>query len=217
MQPLNFGVPGVALAVLDPKNRVVGNGGLFGDSTQIARAAIKLGDDLGQKVCGGAHGSILGTNALCVKAQMPICYIQDGAMGNSAASVLADNLTALMAADTEVSSQPRLAKKAGLDQKTIWRIVNQVNSPTIEAVEALAGVFKVAAWQLIHPAFKPIPKLGGGVAVLGMPGWPFTTELRERVEALDEVALRQAENVLRAMVGMPTLSTEIHQRKPGNV
>lgn len=69
--------------------------------------------------------------------------------------VLAENLERLMASSLEFGTQPRLAAKAKIDQKTIWRIVHRQNEPSIDKVEKIAGVFGLQAWQLLVPDMEP--------------------------------------------------------------
>ncbi len=76
-------------------------------------------------------------------------------MAPSTLQTLADNLAWLMQSHPEFGSAGLLGKKAGVDQKTIWRILNLTNQPTIDKLAKLASVFKLEAWQLLAP------RLGG--------------------------------------------------------
>lgn len=69
--------------------------------------------------------------------------------------VLSENLVRLMASSVEFSSDGRVAAKAKIDQKTIWRIVHRQNEPSIDKVEKIAGVFGLQAWQLLVPDMEP--------------------------------------------------------------
>jgi hypothetical protein len=64
---------------------------------------------------------------------------------------LADNLTWLMKNSADYNSQAKVGAKAGIDQKTVGRIMNKTNFPTLDKLTALAAVFGVEAWQLIAP------------------------------------------------------------------
>jgi transcriptional regulator with XRE-family HTH domain len=76
-------------------------------------------------------------------------------VATSTLQTLADNLAWLMQNSAEYGSAGLLGKKAGVDQKTIWRILNHTNQPTIDKLAKLAAVFKLEAWQLLAP------RLGG--------------------------------------------------------
>ncbi len=68
---------------------------------------------------------------------------------------LAANLAALMAASVELKSQAAVAKRAGMDQRTVGRIINREHSPTVVQLERLARAFGIAPWQLLVPRFDP--------------------------------------------------------------
>lgn len=62
----------------------------------------------------------------------------------------------------EYGTQPKVAAKAKVDQKTIWRIVTLApNEPSLDKVEKIAKVFGLQAWQLLVPDLDPenAPKL----------------------------------------------------------
>lgn len=106
---------------------------------------------------------MLGTNALQVKAHMPVCCGQDclvpaktHSKPSLALEVLAENLEALRIAARDLNTQPKIAKKAGFDQKTAWRIFNKVNEPTLEQLSKFAKAFGLQPWQLLVPGLDPI-------------------------------------------------------------
>lgn len=66
---------------------------------------------------------------------------------------LAKNLKALLA-KTGLSG-PEVAKRAGVDRKTLNNQLNGRYDPRHEQVDAVAKVFGLEGWQLIHPAFDP--------------------------------------------------------------
>ena len=82
--------------------------------------------------------------------------------------VFADNMERLIQADKQFNSQPRLAQKAEVDQKTIWRISKLRHEPTLALVEKIAAVFGLAAWQMLMPGLQPgqRPELKHEVVVL---------------------------------------------------
>jgi len=70
-------------------------------------------------------------------------------------SVLSVNLKALMAASDSYKSQRQVAAKAGMDQRTVGRILNEEHSPTLVQLERLAGAFNLMPWQLLVPGLDP--------------------------------------------------------------
>jgi transcriptional regulator with XRE-family HTH domain len=65
--------------------------------------------------------------------------------------VLSINLKALMRDYPEWASQRKLALKAGIDQRTVGRILNMEHSPNLAQIDKLAEVFNVQPWQLLAP------------------------------------------------------------------
>ena len=160
----HLGIAGVVLPVLDPQHGVVGDAGFAGHAGQFAHAPPQFDPDSFKDVV--LHAPSLGTHALKVKAAVP-CYTQhmpsDGRQHDEmnakqiedmAAEALADNVARLLDANGKMT-QPRLAKKAGLDQKTIWRIVKKSNSTTLATISAVAAAFELQAWQLLVPGLQP--------------------------------------------------------------
>lgn len=89
--------------------------------------------------------------------------------------VLSDNLKALMRDHPEWASQRKLAAKAGIDQRTVGRILNQEHSPNLIQVEKLAEVFEVQPWQLLAP------HLGAGLYSVDLqPMYPGALQLPDR-------------------------------------
>lgn len=70
------------------------------------------------------------------------------------ADIVAANLESLME-DRAISSDNALAKLAGVNQKTVWRILNKRQSPTVGTMEKLAKPFGLQAWQLLIPGLDP--------------------------------------------------------------
>jgi hypothetical protein len=98
---------------------------------------------------------ILGFFASFDKAQMPSFLWQTSAMGKDAASILADNLDRLMNSQQPRPSQAAIAKSAHLDQKTVSRILNRSVATSVTAVESLAKIWGLQAWQLLFPDLDP--------------------------------------------------------------
>lgn len=69
--------------------------------------------------------------------------------------VLSANLKALKAAHTELTSDARVAKRAGVDQKTVWRMINESNSATLGSITQVAAAFDLQAWQILVPGLDP--------------------------------------------------------------
>lgn len=66
--------------------------------------------------------------------------------------LLAENLQKLMEADPNLDSQPKLAKRAGVAQKTISNLLNADGpSPRLEIVHLVAKAFRMPVWRLLHP------------------------------------------------------------------
>lgn len=82
---------------------------------------------------------------------MPYLCRQTWVVDKTPERTLAANLHWLMTNSADYQSAGKLAKKAGVDQKTIWRVLNQTNVPTLDKLTKLAGVFKIEAWQLLAP------------------------------------------------------------------
>ena len=76
-------------------------------------------------------------------------------MGKDAASILADNLDRLMNSQQPRPSQAAIAKSAHLDQKTVSRILNRSVATSVTAVESLAKIWGLQAWQLLFPDLDP--------------------------------------------------------------
>lgn len=74
---------------------------------------------------------------------------------SKALQVLAENLDRLMQVTPEFGTQPKVAAKAKIDQKTVWRITKKLNEPSTDKVERIAAVFGLEAWQLLVPDLQP--------------------------------------------------------------
>lgn len=98
---------------------------------------------------------MLGTFALLVKAHLPIDSCKRIGMKIPTSQILADNLRKLMKASKDLTSQADVGAKAGVNQRTVGRILNQEHFPTLDILEAIAGVFKLEPWQLLVPNLDP--------------------------------------------------------------
>jgi transcriptional regulator with XRE-family HTH domain len=76
-------------------------------------------------------------------------------MPSKALRTLSENLARLIAASGELDSQAKVATKAKVDQKTVNRIANMLNEPSLDKVEKIAKAFGLEAWQLLVPGLAP--------------------------------------------------------------
>ena len=74
---------------------------------------------------------------------------------SKALQVLAENLERLIASHPELNSQPKLAAKAKMDQKTVYRIITKQNEPSTDKLEKLAKALNLEPWQLLVPGLVP--------------------------------------------------------------
>ncbi|MBX3603220.1 MAG: helix-turn-helix transcriptional regulator [Rubrivivax sp.] len=82
---------------------------------------------------------------------MPEIVSQTHPVDKNPEKTLAANLHWLMANSADFRTAGRLSKAAKVDQKTIWRILNQANAPTLDKLTAIASAFRVETWQLLAP------------------------------------------------------------------
>jgi transcriptional regulator with XRE-family HTH domain len=65
--------------------------------------------------------------------------------------IAAHNLGELMAKDDSARTLEKLALKSGVGKSTIDRMKKGQVGVSLDTLEAVAQVFKIEAWQLIHP------------------------------------------------------------------
>lgn len=97
---------------------------------------------------------MLGGCAYERKAQMPMHQWHHLLIMADLPKVLADNLQRLMEYHRFVSDEA-VGKAAGVNQKTVWRIRNHAQSPTVEMLEKVASAFALHAWQMLIPNLDP--------------------------------------------------------------
>lgn len=85
---------------------------------------------------------------------MPKYFAHHHNMMRSLAETISANLKSLKE-DRLIASDNALAKLAGVDQKSVWRIIKCEQSPTAEMLEKLARPFGLHAWQLMIPDLDP--------------------------------------------------------------
>lgn len=75
--------------------------------------------------------------------------------------IFADNVKKMMAAEDPPLSQPVLAGKAKMHQRTLGRIINREVTPTLEMMAKIAHGLDVGLWQLLVPGIdaKNLPAL----------------------------------------------------------
>lgn len=55
-----------------------------------------------------------------------------------------------------ISSDQKMADRAKIDQKTVWRILNDDQATTsLKKISAIAGSFGLETWQLLIPGLDP--------------------------------------------------------------
>jgi len=69
--------------------------------------------------------------------------------------VLSENLRNLMRNNAGLGTQAAVGKAAKIDQKSVGRILNISNSPTLKQIDALAHAFGLNAWQILIPGLDP--------------------------------------------------------------
>lgn len=69
-------------------------------------------------------------------------------------AIVAQNIQRLMDYHG-MNADVQLAVRAGIDQKTIWRMRNMEQSSNVDKLEAIANVFGLKAWQLLIPGMDP--------------------------------------------------------------
>ena len=70
-------------------------------------------------------------------------------------NVLSKNLRTLMETSDGLRTQAALAKRCGIDQRTVGRILNAEHSPQLKQIEAIAAAFGLQSWQLLVPGLDP--------------------------------------------------------------
>ncbi len=52
-------------------------------------------------------------------------------------------------------TEPQFAKRAKVDQKTLWRVLHGSSEPTLDTVSKLAKAAGLDPWQLLAPDLEP--------------------------------------------------------------
>lgn len=85
---------------------------------------------------------------------MPCCIVDDQLIMQDVSKTFSNNMKSLMEA-RKIPSDSALAKLAHCDQKTIYRIKNLTQEPTIAMAERIAAAFGLTAWQMMIPNIDP--------------------------------------------------------------
>lgn len=107
-------------------------------------------------------------------------------------SILARNLRYLM--DEADFSEHRLAKKAGMGQKTINNILRQRSSLTTDKLTDLARAFQMDSWMLLLPDLPILRKeLNGLRDLMGL----YARSAPEGRQLIRQIAAREADHASR--------------------
>lgn len=142
------------------------------------------------------HGDHYGKFAAVLRTNLPSITTDHRIVTKNASpalEALARNLQKLMADATPKMSKAALARSASVDEKTVARILDKQNEPSLDKVSAVAKVFSKDPWELIHPEC--------GAADLGL-----AAALKRVISALDQLQGAQrvaAENRLHQLIDLP--------------
>lgn len=117
---------------------------------------------------------------------------------SSIEQVLANNLKFLMAANPDVSTQPKLEARSGVGQSTIGRILRAEGEAKIGTVKEIARVFKLTPGDLLDPGLigrnggpeSNITGTSGGAGLVPLISWVTAGMM---YEAIDNLAPGDAE------------------------
>lgn len=73
----------------------------------------------------------------------------------SARENLARNLRVLMDMTPDLSSQPKIAKRSGVSQSTVGRLIRGDVRCKLDSLDGVARAFGLQAWQLLVPELDP--------------------------------------------------------------
>lgn len=74
---------------------------------------------------------------------------------SAAFEIVAKNLDSLRSSHKTLKSQAAIAEAAKVDQKTVGRILNKTNEPSLEVLAKIAKAFGLAPWQMLVPDLEP--------------------------------------------------------------
>lgn len=109
---------------------------------------------------------------------------------SSIEQVLANNLKFLMAANPDVSTQPKLEARSGVGQSTIGRILRADGEAKIGTVKELAKVFKLKPGDLLDPGFigrqadSDVTGTSGSAGLVPLISWVTAGMMHEAIDNL---------------------------------
>lgn len=109
---------------------------------------------------------------------------------SSIEQVLANNLKFLMAANPDVSTQPKLEARSGVGQSTIGRILRADGEAKIGTVKELARVFKLKPGDLLDPGFigrkagSDVTGTSGSAGLVPLISWVTAGMMHEAIDNL---------------------------------
>lgn len=142
---------------------------------------------------------------------------------NSLPEVLAGNVRKLMAANKkEVGSQPKLAAKAGVGQRTVGRATKGEVSTTIGSVAAIARALGVEPWELLNPdagaqTLKPDEREMLELYRAASPRWQMSLRYMAALKGDVQDDMAESVNVLYARISAKHASDERVAKKLGTV
>lgn len=122
--------------------------------------------------------------------------------------VVAKNIRALMEraaarGEKSLASQNGLAKKAGVGQRTVGRIVEGTQEPGVDVVAAIAHAYGLSGWQLLVEDFDPNnPPILRIASEAERKFWQSFEETQQRMRDLEREKLR-AEGKAQRPRGIP--------------
>lgn len=124
--------------------------------------------------------------------------------------VLAANLQRLMDASPGLSTLKAISQAGGGSHGTVDRIRRATNGTSVDNLAELAKVFGVEPWHLLMPTLQAHKSGHTQPGISGVPVWPFSSELLEAVNRLSPEETARLENVVRAYLGLATVSAKNH-------
>jgi transcriptional regulator with XRE-family HTH domain len=88
-------------------------------------------------------------------------------MANTLSELFVYNLNVLhRETDAQLGSQPKVAEKGKVGQRTVGRALKGEVSTRLSTIEKLAKSYSVFAWQLLHPTLGRMPENSGNDPLL---------------------------------------------------
>lgn len=135
--------------------------------------------------------------------------------------LLAGNLRAMRrerAAD--LGSQPKIASKAKVGQRTVGRALKGEVSTTIGSIERLARAFGLDAWQLLHPDLSVARGINRGPLTAQQPQAIYgidKSSLDDLLETFDKLTKAQRREFLQQMKAAVAANIEAARHMQGRI